>query len=132
MGTFSGRARFQAFPWRGTQADGGSDFRAAWAAVDEFSAATIGGSTMIFTSYTYVLFLAIVFCLHWLMPQSWRKAFLILASYVFYCSWKWEFGFLLLGVTLFNWAYGKYVLARMERMSALLAGIAVNLAPLIY
>jgi alginate O-acetyltransferase complex protein AlgI len=87
---------------------------------------------MIFTSYTYVLFLAIVFCLHWLFPQSWRKPFLILASYVFYCSWKIEFGLLLLGVSLFNWWYGKYVLARTERTGLLWVGIAVNLAPLFY
>ncbi len=87
---------------------------------------------MIFTSYTYVLFLAIVFLVHWLLPVSWRKFFLVVASYVFYCSWKIEFGLLLLGVTLFNWAYAKYVLTKTEKTSALLAGIAVNLAPLIY
>ncbi|HEV8606596.1 MAG TPA: MBOAT family O-acyltransferase [Tepidisphaeraceae bacterium] len=87
---------------------------------------------MIFTSYTYLLFLAIVFCLHWLFPQSWRKPFLVLASYVFYCSWRIEFGLLLLGVTLFNWSYAKFILSKSQRTSALLLGIAFNLAPLIY
>jgi len=87
---------------------------------------------MIFTSYTYLSFLIIVFCLHWLIPQSWRKLFLVLASYVFYCSWRMEFGLLLLGVTLFNWSYAKFVLAKTQRTSALFFGIAVNLAPLIY
>ena len=87
---------------------------------------------MIFTSYTYVLFLAIVFFVHWLLPRSWRKVFLVIASYVFYCSWRPEFGLLLLGVSLFNWWYGKFVLARTQRTSALLLGIAVNLSPLMY
>jgi alginate O-acetyltransferase complex protein AlgI len=87
---------------------------------------------MIFTSYTYLLFLAAVFLLHWSMPVAWRKPFLVFASYVFYCTWKWQFGFLLLGVSLFNWTYARWVLARVGTMRALLVGIVINLMPLIY
>ena len=86
---------------------------------------------MIFTSYTYLLFLVVAFFLHWIMPVSWRKVFLIVASYVFYCTWDWRFGFLLAGVSLFNWAYAKYILAKTESIGALWVGIAVNLSPLV-
>jgi alginate O-acetyltransferase complex protein AlgI len=87
---------------------------------------------VIFTSYTYVFFLALVFLLHWSVPVSWRKWLLIVASYVFYCSWRWEFGFLLLGVSLFNWFYARWVLLKSQANLPLLIGVAINLAPLIY
>src|SRR5262245_12222076 len=87
---------------------------------------------MIFTSYTYVLFLACVFAVHWIIPPSWRKLFLIVASYVFYCTWQWQFGFLLLGLSLFNWAYGRWVIPRSDSRWALTGGIAANLAVLLY
>lgn len=87
---------------------------------------------MIFTSYTYIFFLAAAFVIHWSLPALWRKPFLIVASYLFYCSWKWQYGFLLLGVSLFNWAYARRVVSKMESTGVLMAGIAVNLAPLLY
>jgi D-alanyl-lipoteichoic acid acyltransferase DltB (MBOAT superfamily) len=85
---------------------------------------------VIFTSYTYALFLLAAFVIHWSIPRSWRKAFLIAASYVFYASWDWRFAFLLLGVSLFNWAYAERVLAR-EDPGLLWPGVVVNLLPLI-
>ncbi|MBI4353088.1 MAG: MBOAT family protein [Candidatus Omnitrophica bacterium] len=87
---------------------------------------------MIFTSYTYLLFLAVVFLAHWHLPARWRKLFLVLASYGFYMSWSWPFGFLLLGVSVFNWAYGRWVLTERRSVLRLAAGIAANLSPLIY
>jgi alginate O-acetyltransferase complex protein AlgI len=87
---------------------------------------------MIFTSYTYALFLLAAFIIHWTLPRNLRKAFLILASYVFYCSWKWQYGFLLLGVSLFNYGYARWVVARLYRRWTLPLGISVNLIPLIY
>jgi alginate O-acetyltransferase complex protein AlgI len=87
---------------------------------------------MIFTSYTYVAFLMAAFVLHWSLPRSWRKPLLILASYAFYCSWKWQYGFLLLGLSLFNWAYGRWVMARPSGARWLPLGIVTNLAPLLY
>lgn len=87
---------------------------------------------MIFTSYTYLAFLALTFLLHWTLPGSWRTPFLIVASYCFYMSWRWEFGFLLLTVSLFNWAYARWVLARHPRGQWLALGIVANLAPLVW
>jgi alginate O-acetyltransferase complex protein AlgI len=85
---------------------------------------------LIFTSYTYVLFLAAAFLIHWTLPRVARKPFLIAASYVFYASWDWRFAFLLLGLSLFNWAYARYVLARAEP-GPVWPGILVNLTPLL-
>lgn len=87
---------------------------------------------MIFTSYTYLVFLALVFLAHWSVPMTWRKPLLILCSYVFYCSWHWEFGFLLLGVSLFNWWYARSILQKHPTLPVLLGGVAANLLPLIY
>src|SRR6266536_695782 len=86
---------------------------------------------MIFTSYTYALFLVTALVVHWLLPVTWRKQFLIFASYVFYATWRWELAFLLLGLSLFNWAWAKAVLSRAPGR-ALWVGIAVNVGVLVY
>jgi D-alanyl-lipoteichoic acid acyltransferase DltB (MBOAT superfamily) len=87
---------------------------------------------MIFTSYTYLLFLAAAFLLHWSLPKPFRNALLIVLSYAFYCSWKWQFGFLLLAVSIFTWSFGA-LLARRDGSRGLLAlGITVELLPLVY
>lgn len=87
---------------------------------------------MIFTSDLYVLFLIAAFALHWLLPERARKPFLIAASYVFYASWSWRYLFLLLGVSLFNWAYARWAVARVQKSGVLLLGIAVNVGVLAY
>jgi len=80
---------------------------------------------MIFTSDVYVVFLAVVFVLHWILPRPVRKPFLILASYVFYASWSWKYLTLLLAVSLFNWAWGRWMV-RSRHGWALGLGIAVD------
>ncbi|MGH9884046.1 MAG: MBOAT family O-acyltransferase [bacterium] len=87
---------------------------------------------MIFTSYSYVAFLIGAFVVHWLLPERARKLFLVGASYFFYCSWRPAFGFLLLGLSLFDWAYGRWVLPRAKGAGPLVIGIAANLLPLVY
>jgi alginate O-acetyltransferase complex protein AlgI len=87
---------------------------------------------MIFTSYTYLLFLAVAFLVCWSLPRAWRNGFLVVMSYVFYCSWRWQYGFLLLGVTLFTWSYARLLARRAERRSWLWLGVAVELTPLLF
>ncbi|HUQ20435.1 MAG TPA: MBOAT family O-acyltransferase [Gemmatimonadaceae bacterium] len=67
-----------------------------------------------------------------MLPEKSRKYFLVFASYVFYASWKWQFCFLLLGLSLFNWAFGRWVLASAKTMRPLVVGILINLAALVY
>jgi alginate O-acetyltransferase complex protein AlgI len=85
---------------------------------------------MNFTSYTYAWFLLGMLVAHWLAPRSARRPLLIAGSYVFYCSWQWRYGFLLFGLSLFNFYYARRTLWPEPRPRALAAGIAVNLAVL--
>jgi alginate O-acetyltransferase complex protein AlgI len=87
---------------------------------------------VIFTSYTYIFFLLVVFFIYWGLPPSLQKLFLVMASYIFYCSWNWQFGFLLLWVSVFNWAYGRWVVSKAQSTLPLFLGIIINLSPLIY
>jgi len=87
---------------------------------------------MIFTSYTYVVFLAVSFGLYWTVKPGWRKPLLILASFIFYCSWKWQYGFLLAGLAVFNWGFGRWVACRQERAHWLWPGVIVNVGTLVY
>ncbi len=54
---------------------------------------------MLFNSFSYVLFLPAVFLLYWLplgkYRLAWQNILLLVASYVFYCSWDWRFAFLI-------------------------------------
>lgn len=58
---------------------------------------------MLFNSLHFMLFLPVVFLLHWLIPVHWRKHLLLAASYYFYMSWNPWFGLLLAGTTLIDW-----------------------------
>jgi alginate O-acetyltransferase complex protein AlgI len=87
---------------------------------------------MIFTSYTYVVFLTLAFLFYWFLPQVYKKPLLIALSYIFYCYWQWQFGFLLLGLSLFNWFYTKRFLLNNSRGKMLASGIIINLLPLLY
>ncbi len=61
---------------------------------------------MLFNSFSYLIFLPIVFILYWLSPSKHRKILLLAASYFFYMSWKAEYGLLLLGLTVVNYSFG--------------------------
>ncbi|MGE3540339.1 MAG: MBOAT family protein [Candidatus Tectimicrobiota bacterium] len=87
---------------------------------------------MIFTSYSYMFFLLGVFFIYWSVDHTWQKRVLIIASYLFYCSWQWQFGFLLLGVSLFNWAYGRWIIPKTQHSWPVMLGILINLTPLVY
>ena len=45
---------------------------------------------MLFNSFEYFLFLPAVVLLYFLLPFKWRNPFLLIPSYYFYMSWKWE------------------------------------------
>ncbi len=58
---------------------------------------------MLFNSLQYLVFLPIVFLLFWVLPQRWRVPLLLVASYVFYMSWRPVYGLLILGLTVANY-----------------------------
>ncbi len=91
---------------------------------------------MIFTSFEFVLFFAVVLlvrgCLKDFGVEKW---FLLLASYVFYMSWSIPCGFLILGTSLVDFCVG-LGLGRIEdplkRRWLLVASIVANLGVLAF
>jgi len=61
---------------------------------------------VLFNSFGYFLFLPVVILVYFLLPFRWRNPFLLIASYFFYMMLKWEFGLLLLIVSLTAWLAG--------------------------
>lgn len=61
---------------------------------------------MLFNSLQYLIFLPSVWVLYWIIPQRLRVPLLLVASYIFYMSWKPEYGLLILALTLANFAGG--------------------------
>jgi D-alanyl-lipoteichoic acid acyltransferase DltB (MBOAT superfamily) len=58
--------------------------------------------TVSFNSLQYQLFLPIVLAVYWLIPHRFRLIWLLVASYIFYMSWKPAYGMLMLGLTVAN------------------------------
>ena len=79
---------------------------------------------MLFNSFGYLLFLPTVVLLYWISPQRLRALLLLLASYVFYMTWKPVYGLLIFGLTLFNYLFGLAV-NRSERYRKLWLAVAV-------
>lgn len=57
---------------------------------------------MLFNSLQYLVFLPTVFVLFWLVPHRLRVPLLLVASYIFYMSWRPIYGLLIFGLTLGN------------------------------
>lgn len=55
---------------------------------------------MLFNSYVFWVFLAIVLALHAPLDRIWRNRLLLVASYVFYGFWDWRFLFLIFASTM--------------------------------
>ena len=92
---------------------------------------------MLFPTATFAIFFLLVLPLSWLTmphPRRWR-AFIVLASYVFYSWWDWRFVFLLAGSTLWNQACATAIhrtSVRSRRKALLILALAGNLGALGY
>lgn len=89
---------------------------------------------MLFNSFTFLLFLPIVFLLYWFVfkPREWQNLLVVLASFVFYGWWDWNF-LLLIALTSFCSYLSGIILEQQEgnRYNQKLihaANIVVNLA----
>lgn len=88
---------------------------------------------MLFNSLKYAIFLPIVVLLYWLTPQRWRVPILLIASYVFYMSWRPIFVLLILGLTVINYFFGFAISrATVRKKLWLTAAIIANLSTLAY
>jgi alginate O-acetyltransferase complex protein AlgI len=88
---------------------------------------------VLFNSFWYLIFLPSVVVLYWQCPHRLRTALLVIASYIFYLSWKPIYGLLIFGMTVANYLIG-LALARYEarKKLILIAGVAINLLLLAY
>lgn len=62
---------------------------------------------MNFNSLEFLVFLPVVFALHWTLPHWFRWVLLLGASWLFYFWWDFRAGFLLVGAALVSWLCGK-------------------------
>ena len=93
---------------------------------------------MIFTSNIFVfLYLPLFLVLYYLVKPAWRSHVIVLGSYLFYAWWRPDFLFLFVGITYWNYVFGKKIfsLRDSDRKAAfrwLTLGVVGNLATLGY
>lgn len=61
---------------------------------------------MVFNSLSFLIFLPVVFFIHWALPKRLRWALLLVASYWFYMSWNAKYVVLILLTTTVSYACG--------------------------
>lgn len=88
---------------------------------------------MLFNTLQYALFLPIVVLLFWLSPQKFRLGILLLASYIFYMSWRPIYVLLILGLTLINYWFGiKIADSTLAKKKWLTLAVTSNLSALAF
>lgn len=88
---------------------------------------------MLFNTIQYALFLPVVAILFWISPQRLRVPLLLIASYVFYMSWRPIYILLILGLTVFNYFAGLLIAGQPERKKAWMTlAVTGNLLVLAY
>ena len=91
---------------------------------------------MLLNSYYFIAFFSIVFILYWffLKTKTVQNGLLLLASYVFYASWSFNFLFLLIATTVIVYFVGERMKTAQEKKKVwwLRAGILVTISQLIY
>jgi alginate O-acetyltransferase complex protein AlgI len=87
---------------------------------------------VLFNTGQYGLFFLVVFVVHWTLPRGWRRPFLLLASYYFYASAIPQYLPLILGLTAFGDAMGRWLAVAQGRTRrvALWTAIIGNLGSL--
>jgi D-alanyl-lipoteichoic acid acyltransferase DltB (MBOAT superfamily) len=88
---------------------------------------------MLFNSWTFVAFLALVLPLYYVLSQRWQNRFLLMASYVFYGFWDYRFCSLLAISTIVDYVSARYMErtdSRRRRRLYLAISVCVNLTML--
>ena len=82
---------------------------------------------MLFNSFSFAIFLPIVFMLYWALPHKCRWVLMLIASYYFYMSWNIKYVFLILFTTVVSYCVAR-LLEKQENKKKkkwVLAGTAV-------
>lgn len=91
------------------------------------------GAPVLFNSFEFLVFLAVVYFLYLLLSHRWQNWMLLVASYVFYGWWDWRFLGIIAFTTILDYLISlKVVSARTERSKKRFLSISVvtNLAAL--
>jgi alginate O-acetyltransferase complex protein AlgI len=93
---------------------------------------------MLFPTIEFAVFFAVVFPITWLLNvrhNTWKKVFLVAASYFFYAYWRADFTLLLLASSVFNYLAALLIgqcKDRAQRLTVLWIAVAANLGLLGY
>ena len=87
---------------------------------------------MLFNSWSFIIFFTVVFVLHFALHQKWRIYLLLVASYYFYMSWRWEFGLLMLAVSLVNFYAGRQIGLNKNRGWWMFLTSVASVMPILY
>ena len=81
---------------------------------------------MLFNSFTFMIFLPVVFLLYWFIfkPLRWQNVLLLAASYVFYGWWDWRF-LILIVITSLSSFYSGILIERYEGRRGLQRAVSV-------
>ena len=60
---------------------------------------------MLFNSWEFIGLFIITCIIYFNIPHKFRATLLLISSYIFYISWRWDFALVMLGVSLINY-YG--------------------------
>jgi alginate O-acetyltransferase complex protein AlgI len=81
---------------------------------------------MLFNSFQFLLFLPLVVCGYYLLPQKFRWVLLLVASYYFYMCWRMEYILMIAGTTLLDYWIGIAISeSNQQRRKRLLLGISL-------
>ena len=86
---------------------------------------------MLFNTWQFWAFLAVVLPAYWILPFRWQNRLLIVASYYFYGCWNWKFLPLIMGSTLMDYFLGMAVArssSPAKRRRLVVISVVVNLA----
>lgn len=89
---------------------------------------------MLFNSIEFLIFFPIVVLIYFVLPHKFRWVLLLLASYVFYASWRVKYLLLIIASTLVNYFLAKKIASerkKKKKLAYLLISIAATLGPLL-
>lgn len=87
---------------------------------------------MLFNSWEFIAFYILVTGAFFLLSHRYRIYLLLGASYYFYMSWRWEFGFLMAFVSVLNFVTGAKIAAGKHRGFWMGVAVVGSLIPLAY
>lgn len=67
---------------------------------------------MLYNSFAFLLFFPTVTCLYYLIPQTWKRWYLLIVSYLFYMNWNPTYALLLAFVTLTTYGGAKQIASK--------------------